>query len=121
MVNGTREQRESPRLNLKLEVEFLGKEEDRHHSRQGATENVSAGGVYISTVEWEGLEVGQEVALRISGLSGQGIGPLFRSLRVTAKVLRVDPPKRQENSFERGGVATRFCERPSFETFDWSS
>jgi len=113
------ERRENPRLDLRLNVEFLQEGEERQAPRSGTTSNVSAGGVYFQTGEWEGIEVGKELALRLSGLSGYGAGPLFRSLRARARVLRVDPPKRPTERYARAGVAASFIEKPCFEVYRW--
>jgi hypothetical protein len=115
------ERREWPRLNLKANVEFLSEGEERHAGRIGTTVNVSAGGVYFQTSEWQGLAEGQEVGIRLSGLSGYGSGPLFRSMRANATVLRVDVPSDEESKpYPKAGVAARFSDRPCFEVYRWS-
>jgi len=86
----------------------------------GTTRDVSAGGVYFHTSEWEGIEAGQEMAVRLSGLSGYGAGPLFRSLRARVRVLRVDPPAAGRVPIEKAGVAAQFLEKPGFEVYGWS-
>lgn len=116
----TTERRECPRLDLRLNVEFLSEGEDRKATRMGTAENVSAGGVFFRTAEWQGLEPGRSFALRLSGLSGYGTGPLFRSLRANATVLRVDAPGEQEDTCEKAGIAARFSEQPYFEVYRWS-
>ena len=113
-----KDRRESPRLGLRLNVEFLSGAEGGRAHRLGTTANVSSGGVYFTTGEWQDLSVGQELGVRLSGLSGYGAGPLFRSLRAQATVLRVDPP-REGASTTRAGVAMRFNERPCFEVYRW--
>ncbi len=114
------ERRESPRLNLTLNVEFLTEGQEPQATRMGTTANVSAGGVYFHTAEWKGLERGQEVGIRLSGLAGYGAGPLFRDLRVKAGILRVDPPAQDGGPYAKGHVAARFTERPCFEVYRWS-
>lgn len=113
------ERRESPRLGLRLNVEFLTEAEDRRSHRMGTTSNVSAGGVYFMTDEWQSLKAGQELGIRLSGLSGYGAGPLFRSLRARATVLRVDSPTEPATPITKAGVAIRFNERPCFEVYRW--
>ena len=120
VVNSGNERRECPRLNLRLNVEFLSEGEDRQACRMGTTSNVSAGGVYFHTSEWDGVRAGGEVALRLSGLSGYGAGPLFRSLRARATVLRVDPPGEEKGHIEKAGIAAQFSEKPCFEVYRWS-
>jgi len=120
LADRSQDRRESPRLNLALNVAFLTEGQERQATRMGTTANVSAGGVYFSTSEWQGLRPGQEVGLRLSGLSGYGAGPLFRDLRVRADILRVDPPAEQTGPYAKGGVAARFTERPCFEVYRWS-
>ena len=115
------DKRERPRLNLKLNVEFLVEGEEGQTSRMGTTSNVSAGGVYFTTSEWRGLQEGQEMGLRLSGLSGYGTGPLFRNMRAKAKVLRVETPEGDESeSLRKAGVAACFRDRPCFEVYRWS-
>jgi hypothetical protein len=113
------DRRESPRLNLQLNVEFLREGESRPTQRIGTSGNVSAGGIYFLADEWKDLKVGQELGIRLSGLSGYGSGPLFRSLRARATVLRVEKPKEGAPSGGKAGIAARFSERPYFEVYRW--
>ena len=113
------DRRESPRLNLRLNVEFLGEGESRTAQRMGTSANVSAGGIFFLADEWKDLKVGQELGIRLSGLSGYGAGPLFRSLRARATVLRVDSPNDSGVSYAKAGIAARFSERPYFEVYRW--
>lgn len=119
-MNKVNEQRQSPRLGLRLNVEFLKEGDDHQACRIGTTRDVSAGGVYFHTSEWEDVGVGQEVAVRLSGLSGYGAGPLFRSLRARACILRIDPPGNHRLPIEKAGVAAQFLEKPGFEVYGWS-
>jgi len=120
-VNRTHNRRMSPRQNLALNVAFLSEDDERQHTRKGTTANVSAGGVYFHTSEWQALEAGKEIGLRLSGLSGLSDGgPLFRDLRVKAIIVRVDAPEKQTTPFTRGGIAARFSEQPCFEVYRWS-
>lgn len=114
------EQRTCSRLNLKLNVEFLREGEERQACRVGTTVNVSPGGVYFHSGEWTDISVGDHMGLRLSGLSGYGAGPLFRSLRARAEVLRVDAPDGAHARLDKGGVAVRFVEKPCFEVYRWS-
>ncbi|RXM21772.1 hypothetical protein EO238_27300, partial [Citrobacter sp. AAK_AS5] len=88
-----------------LNVEFLREGEERRACRAGTTTDVSAGGAFFRTNEWDGVTVGEEVALRLSGLSGYGTGPLFRSLRARAKVLRLEVAEEASHRFEQAGIA----------------
>jgi len=117
--NEAKERRESPRLGLRLNVEFLSAPASSRAHRLGTTNNVSSGGVYFTTGEWDGLAAGQELGIRLSGLSGYGAGPLFRSLKARATILRVDPPPKDAGPSARAGVAARFDERPCFEVYRW--
>ncbi len=119
VANSGSDRRESPRLNLRLNVEYLQEGESRTAQRMGTLANVSAGGIYFLADEWKDLKVGQELGIRLSGLSGYGAGPLFRSLRARATVLRVDDPKETGGSYGKAGVAARFSERPYFEVYRW--
>ncbi len=112
------ERRESPRLNLRLNVEFLREGESHTAQRIGTSGNVSAGGIYFLADEWKDLKVGQELGIRLSGLSGYGTGPLFRSLRSRATVLRVERPK-DGGPYAKAGVAAKFSERPYFKVYRW--
>jgi len=117
--NRSSDRRESPRLTLRLNVEFLREGESRASQRMGTSSNVSAGGIYFLADEWKDIKVGQELGIRLSGLSGYGNGPLFRSLRARATVLRVEAPKEAAGSFAKAGIAARFSERPYFEVYRW--
>jgi hypothetical protein len=119
MANRESDRRESPRLNLQLNVEFLREGESRAAQRIGTSGNVSAGGIYFLADEWKDLKVGQELGIRLSGLSGYGTGPLFRSLRARATVLRVEKPREGGASGAKAGIAARFSERPYFEVYRW--
>lgn len=114
-----KDRRDSPRLGLRLNVEFLSGADGGRAHRLGTTTNVSSGGVYFTTNEWHDLTVGQELGVRLSGLSGYGAGPLFRSLKAQATVLRVDAPDGENAHIRRAGVAMRFNERPCFEVYRW--
>ena len=114
------ERRERPRLNLRLNVEFITEGQELQACRMGTTSNVSSGGVYFHTNEWQGLERGQELGLRLSGLSGYGSGPLFRDLRAKATVIRMRAPNSEAGPFSKAGVAVRFSEQPCFEVERWA-
>ena len=120
MVDRVEERRESPRLSLALNVAFVPEGQESRATRMGTTSNVSAGGLYFHTSEWANLNEGQELGLRLSGLSGYGAGPLFRDLRVKAVILRLDKPEDDATRFDKAGVAARFSERPCFEVYRWS-
>ena len=94
--------------------------EERQADRVGTTEDVSAGGVFFRTAEWQGLELGKKISVRLSGLSGYGTGPLFRSLRANATILRLAVPGEERHPYEKAGMAARFSERPCFEVYRWS-
>ena len=117
MKNGMAECRHWPRLNLKLNVEFRLENGDQGASRMGTTANVCAGGAYFLTREWGELRPGQDVSLRLSGLSGFGTGFPFRSLCAKAIILRLDAPSQPSARAREAGVAVRFSERPRFEAY----
>ncbi|MCK4375032.1 MAG: hypothetical protein KAX19_06865 [Candidatus Brocadiae bacterium] len=98
-------------------MEFSPAGEEGRAGRMGNTADVSAGGLYFWTPEWEGLGVGQGLTLRLSGLDGLGSGPLFRSLRSKATILRLDPPETDKGRYAKGGIAVRFDERPRFDVY----
>ncbi len=122
-TEGRAEKRQWPRLHLRLNVEFAGAETKKieHVSGTGTTDNVSAGGVYFHTADWRELQPGLDLQLHLSGLSGYDAGPLFRSLRGRATILRVDVPQDQEGGFARAGVAARFDERPRVDVYRLSA
>ncbi len=121
-MNGNEtDRRQWPRLQLKLNVEFVAEGEQRQVSGAGTTANVSAGGLYFVTSEWQALEPGQSVRLRMSGLSGYDFGPLFRSLRGKATIVRLEPAERETPSPNKAGVAVRFDERPRVDVYRFSA
>ncbi len=122
-AEGRHEKRQWPRLHLRLNVEFAESEarEAEHVSGTGTTDNVSAGGLYFHTADWKGLRAGLDLQLHLSGLSGYDAGPLFRSLRGKATILRVDVPKDENSGYSRAGVAARFDERPRVDVYRLSA
>jgi PilZ domain len=119
---GRGEKRQWPRLLLKLNVEFSAEAlQQERISGTGTTENVSAGGLYFRTTEWRDLHPGLDLQLHLSGLSGYDSGPLFRSLRGKATVLRLDMPEKQDNGYGKVGVAVRFDERPRVDVYRLSA
>ncbi len=121
MSENITERREWPRLTLTLNVEFFPGSEDQELRGAGTTENVSAGGVYFQTSNWQALQVGQNVGLHLSGLSSYNHGPLFRELHGRATVLRVDPPSEEQPPYRNAGVAVRFDERPRIGVYRFSA
>lgn len=116
------EKRQWPRLHLKLNVEFIAEApDDQRFNGSGTTDNVSAGGLYFHTADWTDLRPGQDLQLHLSGLSGYDSGPLFRSLRGKATVLRVDDLKNEDSGFGKMGVALRFDERPRVDVYRLSA
>ena len=116
------EKRQWPRLNLKLNVEFVANAPDEQRvGGTGTTANVSAGGLYLNTTDWRQLSLGQHLQLHLSGLSGYDAGPLFRSLRAKATVLRLDIEENGETAYSKVGVALRFDERPRVDVYRLSA
>jgi hypothetical protein len=117
------EKRQWPRLHLRLNVEFSAAEEAdaARLGGTGTTDNVSAGGLYFHTTDWKDLHPGLDLQLHISGLSGYDAGPLFRSLRGKATVLRVDVPQDQDAGYSKAGIAARFDERPRVDVYRLSA
>ena len=120
MAESAPEHRARPRLSLRLNVEFVTEGQELQACRMGTTANVSAGGVYFHTAEWQDLRVGQELGLRLSGLSGYGSGPLFRDLRASARILRLKLPDENAGPFAKARVAACFREQPCFEVEHWA-
>lgn len=120
MNDNETERRKWPRLQLKLNVEFVAVDGGHRVTGSGTTANVSAGGVFFQTPDWRGLETGQSVRLHLSGLSGYDLGPLFRSLRGEATILRLEVPE-EEEPYTKAGVAARFDERPRVDVYRFSA
>jgi hypothetical protein len=110
-----------PRVPLALTVHFAAGEDEQELQGVGTTKNVSAGGAYFLTSEWQSLGVGQDLGLELSGLSIYNHGPLFRELRGRATVLRVDPPDDSRPPYRNAGVAVRFDERPRLGVYRFSA
>ena len=109
------ERRQWPRLPLKFNVQFFTEEEgQRDGSGTGTTIDVSAGGMYYVTPNWERMSLGQDLRLRLSGLSAHDSGPLFRSLSAKARVVRMVLPEEKDAACVQVGVAVRFHEAPRF-------
>lgn len=115
------ERREWPRLKLKLNVEFFAGEEEQEPRGAGTTANVSAGGLYFLTSAWQGLELGQNLDLHLSGLSSYNHGPIFRILHGRATILRLDMPEKADAGYATAGVAARFDERPRIGVYRFSA
>lgn len=115
------ERRKWPRLPLKLNVEFFSPSREELEGT-GTTENVSAGGIYFRTTQWHELEVGQDIAVSLSGFSAYNLGPLFRTLRGEAEILRLEPPGEEaEPSYGQAGVAVQFGETPRMDIYRMSA
>jgi hypothetical protein len=84
------ERRRSLRLALKLQVAFAPAGQEGQATGSGMTENVSAGGLYFRTGDWQSLAEGDTLDLTVSGLSRYERGPMFRTLKGQATVLRLD-------------------------------
>ncbi len=114
------DRREWPRLDLKLNVEFFVEREAADQGT-GTTANVSAGGLYFTTPEWDKVRVGEQVGVQLSGLSSYNHGPLFRILHGRATVLRIDAPSAPDPAYRTGGVAVRFDEKPRIGVYRFSA
>ena len=112
------ERRRWPRLRLRLRIEFESMGGPQAFEGSGATENVSAGGVYFRTAHWSSLAPGQQMRFRLSGLGGYESVPAFKTLGGTAVVVRVEEPSKQKAYVGSAGVAVQFDRRPDF---DWTS
>jgi len=113
------ERRKRPRLQLKLNVEFSSAGGEA--AGFGVTDNVSAGGVYFLTPDWQGLKTGQSLALRLSGMSSYDDWPVFRTLGCKATILRLDVPPDRRLPHAKAGVAMRFDERPKVDMYGLSA
>ncbi|MGD2174033.1 MAG: PilZ domain-containing protein [Candidatus Brocadiaceae bacterium] len=114
-MNETGERRQWPRLPLKLNVRFFAGGQQKA-PRVGVTDNVSAGGLFFHTADWQGLEENQQVVVELSGMSGYNAGPLFRTIAGTATILRLEEP-RTDSEQRKAGVAARFDERPRVDLY----
>ena len=114
-----REKRQWPRLPLHLNVAFYVQEQERETRSAGTTVNVSAGGLYFTTLNWESLRPGQDLRVRLSGFSAHS-GPLFRSLEGRGRILRVDVPEGGDAPYPRAGVAVGFHAPPRLNNHRFS-
>ena len=106
------EQRQWPRLELQLNVEYWSAAKESPVSGTASTANVSVGGVYFLTSDWERLRPGQNLELRLSGLAAYSPKSAFRNVSGKATILRVDKPESADSPESKAGVAVRFHERP---------
>ena len=121
LVDKKIERRKWPRLPLKLNVEFFSPSREALEGT-GTTENVSPGGIYFRTTQWHELEVGQEIAVSLSGFSAYNLGPLFRTLRGEAEILRLEPPGEEVDApYGQAGVAVKFGEPPRMDIYRMSA
>ena len=110
------ERRKSPRLGLTLNISFSPAGQRERFTGSGMTENVSAGGLYFRTSDWRQVREGETLDLTVTGLSHYDHGPLFRTLRGQATVLRLDTPESPEDLRARPGIAVRFGEPLQMES-----
>jgi hypothetical protein len=104
------ERRNAPRLALRFKVLFSPAGQEEQVAGSGTTENVSAGGLYFRTRDWQLLAKGETIGLTVSGLSQYDHGPLFRVLKGQGTVLRLDAAESPESRRTDPGVAVRFRE-----------
>ena len=115
-TNVQRERRRWPRLQLRLHVNFSVPQAERKAEGEGTTRDVSAGGAYFFTPNWQVLEEGAKVKLRLTGFSQYNAGPLFRTLEGEGTVVRLEPASEVEHKdYSTGGVAIEFDERPEVD------
>jgi hypothetical protein len=119
VTDNAAEKREHPRLSLHLNLAFNAPTTGGVGECRGETVNVSAGGACFDTAEWHDLKVADRLSLRISGFSRYGTGSLFRELRGSATIVRIDPAMSDGNAVGKARVALRFEETPRFEVYDW--
>ena len=100
---------------LKLNVAFAPAGQDESVEGSGVTENVSAGGLYFRTSDWQALEKGGTLVLRVSGLHHYDHGPLTRLVTGRATVVRLDAAEPVGGAQGGQGVAVRFNEPPRVE------
>ena len=115
-----KDRRQWPRLPLKLNVEFLAQQDRHEASGTGITKDVSAGGLYFMTRDWERLKLGQDLSLRVGGFSTYDSGPLFRSLRGKVSIVRLDVPEASSSPHAEAGVAAQFYQPPRFDSYGFS-
>ena len=101
---------------MQLHVNFSIPEADKKAEGEGTTRDVSAGGAYFYTPNWQVLEEGTRVKLRLTGFSQYNAGPLFRTLEGEGTVVRLEPDARaHDGDYSTGGVAIEFDERPEVD------
>ena len=101
---------------MQLHVDFKAPDADRKAQGEGTTRDVSAGGAYFFTPNWQVLEEGAKVEIRLTGFSQYNAGPLFRTLEGEGTVVRLEPSSEVDNEeYSTGGVAIEFDERPEMD------
>ena len=107
------ERRKWPRLPATLEVAFQAIGAQGSAQGTGTTQDVSAGGVFFATPNWEGLAPGQKVELQLSD-SKDG----DTAFREKATIVRLHRPETsQKKSAPTGGVALCFERRPRLNVY----
>lgn len=113
------ERRRWRRLGLKLHIDFSAVDNGEKGRGSGVSDNISAGGVYFFTRDWDALSRGQELTLDMTGLSSYNAKAAFRHVTGKGAVLRLDFPEEQKEPFWVG-VAAEFSERPRFDVYNFS-
>jgi len=104
------EKRENKRAPLLLTIELKGDIEGRKETIElGLTRNISAGGAYLSSANWDSIEVGSEVGITISAPCRIQNSLHFIQLEGKAIVVRKDDLP--EKTATRRGVALRFGDK----------
>jgi len=104
------EKRDSKRAPLLLTIELKGDVEGRTETLElGLTRNISAGGAYLSSANWDGIEVGSDVHITISAPCRIQNALHFIQLEGSATVIRKDDLP--EKTATRRGVALRFGDK----------
>jgi len=109
-----------PRLPLRLRVDFSPAGEE-YLQGIGMTDNVSAGGMYFHTRDWQLVQEGRSLLITASGMGYNSHVPLSRALSARATVMRLELPTSRDPLQAKAGVAVRFDERPHVGSADLSA
>lgn len=105
------DRRKAPRLRMRLDVDYRGKDTEKGIEGRGKVKNVSAGGAYFTTQQ-DGLEPGSKLHLRLSGIMPYTRGTTFTGLEGEARVLRIE----EAEDADKVGIAVKFEESFQLDT-----
>lgn len=101
--------RKHRRINLPLLMEGRRREGDREVSERAQTANISVGGAYFKTSDFQRIRVGNVISVSIS--IPRQLADKFPFSRIVgkARVARVEKPLPQDSTSCRQGIALEFA------------